>query len=76
MLVQNVLQAVMTQWLTSRAGKNRIGLLTFSLSQPATQNTDCLFAKRSTSCFASFAQALYMSANTEDDVFAAQANEL
>ena len=76
MLVQNVLQAVMTQGLTSRAGKNRIGLLTLSLSQPTTQNADRLIAKRSTSCLASFAQALYVSANAEDDVLAAQANEL
>jgi hypothetical protein len=76
MLVEQVLQRVVTQGGASHAREERIGGLTASLAQPVAQHSDHVLAQRRAAPLAALALAADMRAHAKNDVVAAKPGEL
>ena len=75
MLVQHVLQGIVTQLGPARAWKCWLGRLALALSQPAAQRENRILAQRRATALAALALASHVGTGAEHDVLTAKTSE-
>src|SRR5471030_2367393 len=76
MLVQQVLQSIVTQRSSACGWKDRFGRLALALAQPTAQHENGVFTQRRATTLAALALASHVCTGAEHDVFTTKAREL
>lgn len=76
MLVQHVLQSIVTQRSSARGWKDRLVRLAMTFTQPTAQHENSVFAQRRATTLSAFALASYVGTGAEHDILTAKAGEL